>query len=172
MGTVQADDPLLTARLDTVDLPRRAARVVFCRRRLPGLESKLVQSAQRCPLLLIVGSQIEPASLRPLERAGAEIVSLHSDDLTEMVVQGLASMGAKQMTNVMLEGGAELIGSFFAAGQIDECHVYVGPRALGGLAAPGPIGGVGITLIDDAWRGKLQSLERFDDDFRAVYRKL
>ncbi len=74
------------------------------------------------------------------------------------------------MTNVLLEGGSELTGSFFAAGQIDECHLYVGRKAFGGRHALGPVGGAGIDAVGDAWLGKLQSLNQIEDDFLAVYR--
>ena len=71
----------------------------------------------------------------------------------------------------MLEGGGELIGSFFAAEQVDECHVYIGPQAFGGDGAPGPIAGVGIENLSDAWTGNLLSIDQFDHDFRAIYRR-
>ncbi len=75
------------------------------------------------------------------------------------------------MTNLMLEGGGELLASFFAANQIDECHVYIGAKAFGGIQAPGPIGGPGLEKINDAWSFSLVSVDQFDDDLRAVYRK-
>jgi diaminohydroxyphosphoribosylaminopyrimidine deaminase/5-amino-6-(5-phosphoribosylamino)uracil reductase len=172
MGTVTADDPQITARLDESDVLRRATRVVFCRNRLPAVHSQLVQSAGSIPLLLVTGAKIDSGQLTKVRDSGVEIVSLATDDPIEMVQQGLADLGTKGMTNVMLEGGGELLGSFFAAQQIDECHVYIGPKAFGGSGALGPIAGRGIEQIGDAWTGKLLSLDQFDDDFRAIYRKL
>lgn len=170
MGTVVADDPVLTARIDG-DVPRVASRVVFCRHRVPSVDSKLVQSANETPLLLVAGSEIAADLLSPLRDLGAEVIDAATDDPIEIVRAGLAALGAKEMTNVMLEGGGDLIGSFFAADQIDECHVYIGARAFGGHDAIGPIGGSGISRISNAWTGKLCSLDQFDNDLLAVYRR-
>ena len=88
-----------------------------------------------------------------------------------MVNHGLRALVGREHTNVMLEGGSRLLGSFFAAEAIDECHVYIGSKAVGGDAAPGPIGGSGVLAMPAAWSMELLSLDRFDDDIRAVYRK-
>ncbi len=170
MGTVAADDPMLTARVDD-QVSRVASRVVFCRHRVPDIDSKLVKSANETPLLLVAGPQIAADLLSPLQEFGAEIIEAATDDPIEMVRVGLAKMGAKQMTNVMLEGGGELIGSFFATDQIDECHVYIGAKVFGGQDALGPIGGAGISRISNAWTGRLCSLDQFDNDLLAVYRR-
>ena len=72
----------------------------------------------------------------------------------------------------MLEGGGGLIASFFEAGQVDECHVYVGPVVFGGVAAAGPVGGSGVSRLADAERFRLVRTDRFDDDdVRLVYRR-
>jgi diaminohydroxyphosphoribosylaminopyrimidine deaminase/5-amino-6-(5-phosphoribosylamino)uracil reductase len=173
MGTVQADDPMLTARLPEPNaaLPRVATRVVFCRHRVPSIQSRLVRSAREFPLMLLTSEQIDADRTGPIESQGAKIVRLRTNQAAEMVESALDVMGSRGMTNVMLEGGGELLASFFSAGQIDECHVYVGAKAFGGRQAHGPIGGPGIESVADAWRFRLVSVDQFDDDLRAVYRK-
>jgi diaminohydroxyphosphoribosylaminopyrimidine deaminase/5-amino-6-(5-phosphoribosylamino)uracil reductase len=47
------------------------------------------------------------------------------------------------MTNLLVEGGSELLGTFFDAGLIDEAHVFVAPKLLGGAGAKSPLAGVG-----------------------------
>jgi diaminohydroxyphosphoribosylaminopyrimidine deaminase / 5-amino-6-(5-phosphoribosylamino)uracil reductase len=53
------------------------------------------------------------------------------------------------MTNVLVEGGSELLGSFFDAGAVDEVHVFVAPKLIGGHGAASPIGGMGVDKIAD-----------------------
>ena len=89
-----------------------------------------------------------------------------------MVSEMLQHLGKKQVTNLMLEGGAELLASFFSADQIDECQVYLGPKLFGGESAKGPIGGGGIEQIADALQYRLISLDPFGNDFRATYRRV
>ncbi len=172
MGTVTADDPMLTARLETGVAPRIATRVVFCRQHTPKIDSQLVQSAPDVPLLLITGPTIDPQQIAELQSLDAEVVALETDDPIKMITLGLEQLGSRDMTNVMLEGGGALIGSFFDAGQIDECHVYIGGKSFGGHAALGPIGGAGVRQIGDAWQGNLQSVSQFDNDVFAVYRRI
>ena len=175
MGTVVADDPMLTARLTndpTLSSTRAASRFVFCRHRLPSVESQLVRSAFDVPVTLCVGPEVDFARLAQLEQSGVQVILLHSQESSEMVSEMLQHLGQKQMTNLMLEGGAELLASFFAADQIDECHVYLGPKLFGGASAKGPIGGVGIEQIADALQFRLISLDPFGNDFRATYRRV
>ena len=175
MGTVVADDPMLTARLTSDELSssmQAAGRFVFCRHRLPSVESQLVRSASDVPVTLCVGPEVDSARLTQLEQVGVQVISLHSQESSEMVSEMLQHLGQKQMTNLMLEGGAELLASFFAADQIDECHVYLGPKLFGGDSAKGPIGGGGIEQIADALQFRLISLDPFGNDFRATYRRV
>ena len=56
----------------------------------------------------------------------------------------LDELGRRQMTNVLVEGGGQLLGSLLDAGQIDEVHAFIAPKLIGGtarsdrLAAPEP----------------------------------
>jgi len=145
---------------------------VFCRHRVPAENSRLVATARDIPLLLIVGQSVDSRQLSRLESLGVKLINTDTDDPSEMVNKGLDQMGQLGMTNVLLEGGGELLASFFNASQIDECHVYVGPRAVGGSRAPGPIGGDGIGSLDDAPRFRVDSVTRFDDDVKIVYRRV
>jgi diaminohydroxyphosphoribosylaminopyrimidine deaminase/5-amino-6-(5-phosphoribosylamino)uracil reductase len=172
MGTVEADDPMLTARLPDSSRPlREAARVVFCRSRVPSVNSKLVQSASDAPLWLVASQAIDPEQLKPLADLGAKVLATQTDDSVEMVRTALSDLAKQDMTNVMIEGGAELLASFLAADQIDEAHVYMGPKIFGGQNAKGPIGGQGIESITDLSSWELQSVDRFDSDVRVIYRK-
>ncbi len=166
MGTVVADNPTLTARPPG---PRVASRVVMCRHRWPSVESNLVLTADQSPL--ITATADSNRSAEEWERRGIDFIRCRSDDRVEMVSEMLAELGRREMTNVMIEGGGELLASFFDAGQIDECHVYLGAKAFGGQKALGPIGGNGVSAVGDAMRLQLISVDQFDHDVKAVYRK-
>ena len=56
------------------------------------------------------------------------------------------------MSNVIVEGGGTLLGSFLDAGLVDEVHIYIAPRLLGGQAAPGPWNGRGVGRVADSLR--------------------
>ncbi|MFO0807927.1 MAG: bifunctional diaminohydroxyphosphoribosylaminopyrimidine deaminase/5-amino-6-(5-phosphoribosylamino)uracil reductase RibD [Gemmataceae bacterium] len=81
--------------------------------------------------------------LRTRDVAPVEVVSMPVPEL-------LTELGRRRMTNVLVEGGAEVFASFFAARAVDELHVFVAPRVLGGRDALSPVGGVGPAMIRDA----------------------
>ncbi len=62
----------------------------------------------------------------------------------------LDELGRRQMTNVLVEGGSQLLGSLFDAGQIDEVQVFIAPKLIGGATAPAAIAGVGLAAMADA----------------------
>ncbi|TWT83015.1 Riboflavin biosynthesis protein RibD [Planctomycetes bacterium CA13] len=168
MGTVIADDPMLTARPTG---PRTATRVVFCSTRLPSTSSKLVQSAQQGPLLLIVSSTINAERLAPLQRLGANVYRCKSSDLVSIASEGIEHLGSLGMTNVMIEGGGELMGSVVKSGEIDEYHIYVGAKVFGGRTAPGPIGGKGFETLAEAVQLRLVGSQQIGNDIKLIYRK-
>jgi diaminohydroxyphosphoribosylaminopyrimidine deaminase/5-amino-6-(5-phosphoribosylamino)uracil reductase len=51
------------------------------------------------------------------------------------------------MTNILVEGGGELLGSLFDARQIDEIHVFIAPKLFGGQKARVPIAGAGVEQV-------------------------
>jgi diaminohydroxyphosphoribosylaminopyrimidine deaminase/5-amino-6-(5-phosphoribosylamino)uracil reductase len=64
----------------------------------------------------------------------------------------LQELGRRRMTNILVEGGSEVFGSFRDANAIDEVHVFVAPSLAGGSAARSPMAGTGIEKIAEALR--------------------
>jgi len=54
------------------------------------------------------------------------------------------------MTNVLVEGGSQLLGAFRDGDHVDEVHVFIAPKLVGGDQAPGPLGGTGSEKMSDA----------------------
>jgi diaminohydroxyphosphoribosylaminopyrimidine deaminase/5-amino-6-(5-phosphoribosylamino)uracil reductase len=64
--------------------------------------------------------------------------------------QLLAELGRRRLTNVLVEAGGRLLGSMFDLGQIDEAHVFIAPKLIGGSSATTPLAGVGLERLSDA----------------------
>lgn len=141
-GTVRADDPLLTARPSG---PRTAVRVILnARGDSITQHSRLWQSVAEAPILVCVSDAADAATLTALQRRGIEVIRLATDAAGRLCVADvLTELGRRRCTHVLLEAGAAVTGAFFDAGLIDELHVFIGPKLIGGAGAISAIGGTG-----------------------------
>jgi diaminohydroxyphosphoribosylaminopyrimidine deaminase / 5-amino-6-(5-phosphoribosylamino)uracil reductase len=162
IGTALADDPLLTARVEAV--ARQPIRVVFdSEARLP-LDSKLVQSIDQAPLIVVCGRAAPRRSTEGLEAAGAEAIVVSGENEGARVAAALDELGARGIQSVLLEGGPHLTGAFLDAGEIDVVHAFVAPILAGGRNAKPPVEGQGIERIATARRALSTEIERLGDD--------
>jgi len=159
--TAEADDPLLTARPSG---PRTATRIVLDSRAVLDRASRLVQTAHEVPVLIAVGPEAPLDRCRALEQAGCEVFRCSGQTRQERLLQLLDELGRRRMTNLLVEGGAQLLGQLFDAGQIDELHVFVAPKLFGGGEAPGPIGGFGFDSPDSGVRLEKMHIEQVGPD--------
>jgi diaminohydroxyphosphoribosylaminopyrimidine deaminase / 5-amino-6-(5-phosphoribosylamino)uracil reductase len=161
IGSALADDPLLTAR--DVDAPRQPARVVFdSDARLP-LDSALVRSVDQARLLVVVGPAAPAERTAALEGAGAELIVAAGEGAAQ-VVAALAELGRREITSLLLEGGATLAGSFLDAGEVDEMRLFIAPIVIGARGARGVIEGQGAARIEDAQHALATEWQRSGDD--------
>lgn len=163
IGTVLADDPLLTAR----DLPtspvRQPARVVFdSRARLP-LDSSLVRSTGEAPLIVVATPGAAPPRVAALRAEGAEVIVCEGTPV-ERVAAALAQLGRREINSLLLEGGAGLAGSFLDCGEVDELRLFVAPVVLGGADAQPLAAGEGSPTIGEAQRALAFEWERSGED--------
>lgn len=144
-NTAVADDPLLTARPPG---PRQAVRVVLDSiARLPP-ESRLVATAREVPTLVMAGPDARDDTLSRLRENGCEVHVCDSGDRSARLHLALCELGRRKLTNVLVEGGPELLGALFDAGRIDEAWVFVAPKVIGGADAFSAVGGRGAATPD------------------------
>ena len=147
IGTVLADDPLLTARPPG---PRVATRVVLDSRGRFPVGSRLAQTAASAPVLLVTASPIEVTRARQVQDRGCELLTLSAEAGRPPVSALLQELGRRRMTNILVEGGSQVLGSFLDAGAIDEVHVFIAPRLVGGSEAKTAIGGRGVERLAES----------------------
>jgi diaminohydroxyphosphoribosylaminopyrimidine deaminase/5-amino-6-(5-phosphoribosylamino)uracil reductase len=122
IGTVLADDPLLTARIEGA---RQPLRVVFdSKARLP-LDSQLLQTLDQSPVLIVTAPDAPSDRVAALQDAGAETL------VTNDIESALRELGRRNITSLFLEGGRTLASSFLSASQIDESRTFIAPMLIG-----------------------------------------
>jgi diaminohydroxyphosphoribosylaminopyrimidine deaminase/5-amino-6-(5-phosphoribosylamino)uracil reductase len=147
IGTALADDPQLTARPPG---PRTATRIVLDRHaRLPE-DSTLVRTAREVPTLIAVGRDADPARVANLEGRGCEVLPLATENEQVDLQALLTELGRRRFTNLLVEGGGAVLGSFRDHAAFDEVHVFLAPRLAGGKNAPTPMAGQGVERISQA----------------------
>ena len=159
IGTVLADDPLLTPRPPG---PRQPLRVVLDRSARLPLESGLVRSAAEVPLLVATGSEVPLERVRRLEAAGCEVWSSSDQDPGGRFLELLAELGRRRFSNLLVEGGPTVLGSLLDCDAIDEVWAFVAPKVIGGAAALGPVAGQDVAIfsaVDPSWRGPRYSVQ-------------
>lgn len=140
IGTVLADDPQLTARVDGLEA-RQPLRVV--------LDSRL----RTPPNAKVVGSNTLIATTRAGKVGHAETLVLPGTDDGRVALGPLLDeLGRRGILSLLVEGGADVHASFFAEGLVDKVQAYIAPIVVGGRDAPGPIGGNGAPRLRDAIR--------------------
>ncbi|MEZ6060163.1 MAG: bifunctional diaminohydroxyphosphoribosylaminopyrimidine deaminase/5-amino-6-(5-phosphoribosylamino)uracil reductase RibD [Planctomycetaceae bacterium] len=147
-GTVRRDDPALTARPAG---PRTALRVVLDSRGTSvSADSRLVKTIADAAVLVVVTSLAESQQVQRLKELGCEVFTAPPDAVGRPDVSAvLTELAKRHFTNVMIEAGPEVLGSFFDAQLIDEVHVFVAPKLIGGSSARPPIGGSGLLRIPE-----------------------
>jgi diaminohydroxyphosphoribosylaminopyrimidine deaminase/5-amino-6-(5-phosphoribosylamino)uracil reductase len=155
IGTVLADDPRLTARPPG---PRTATRVVLDREGRQPAGSVLASTAREVPVLLATTERIPPGKRVELEGLGCEVLVLPGVEAL------LDELGRRRFTNVLVEGGSEVLGSFVDAREADEVHVFIAPKLAGGARARTPVGGHGVERIAEALELREREVEVLNGD--------
>ena len=114
--------------------------------------SQLAQTAREVPVIVAASEQAPAARRERLAAAGCEVLVCPGSSHAERLQWLLDELGRRRMTNVLVEGGSQLLGSLFDAGQIDEVHVFIAPKLIGGRKLLSPIGGQGIVAMSQAAR--------------------
>jgi len=160
-GTARADDPLLTARPAG---RRTATRFVLDTNASLALDSQLVKTAGQIPVSVVVGSEAPAERAQALADAGCEVLSIAAESRGAQVEELLHELGRRRMTNVLVEGGGTLLGSLHDQRLIDEVHVFIAPKLVGGSQAASPVAGSGIAMMKDALHLDDITVDRLEDD--------
>jgi len=156
VGTILADDPLLT---DRSQLPRRRPllRIVLDSTLRTPLDSQLVKTAQHD--VLIFFSHARETAQQALEARGVRLQQIGHDSPRVALRDVLLRLGEMQITNLLLEGGAEVHSTALNEDLVDKLMLFYAPRFLGQAAVP-MLGSIAAVAPIQSY-----SLKKFGPDF-------
>ena len=140
-NTVRRDDPLLLSGLSRGKQPVRV--IVGGRSALPS-GAKIFSDSHKAPVIVV----------RPAGRLEKKV------DLNKL----LMALAKRGITNILVEGGGELIAGLVKEGLVDRFLVFIAPKIIGGRNAKTAVEGSGIEKIKDALKLKNMSVKRFKED--------
>ena len=184
IGTVLADDPLLTCRMPGGRNPVRI--ILDSDLRIP-MESRLVQTAKETPLIVIRRKKEQPASQKTgavpvdperaemlaerqalLEEAGVTVLAVGEDAYGLRIPEVLQELGKRKIDGILVEGGSHVNASFVRAGAVQHIYAYVGAKIFGGSQYP-PVRDAGIRQVEDALELTNPKVRIFGSDVLLEY---
>lgn len=134
IGTIRADDPLLT---DRSGLPRRRPllRVVLDGRLTLSPHSRIVHTADD-DLLVFTGPKPNRRRMRELESRGVQLATVQARMGRLNLDTILAELGRREILSVLLEAGPTLNGSALAAGIVHKLFLFYAPKISGEARVP------------------------------------
>jgi diaminohydroxyphosphoribosylaminopyrimidine deaminase/5-amino-6-(5-phosphoribosylamino)uracil reductase len=162
IGTVLADDPLLTPRRSR-KISRPPLRVVVDPQLKIPLSARLFSDPG--PVLLAAAEGAPNKKATDLQRIGADIVFFPEQGGRFELKALLAYLGLKEVTALLVEGGSEIFSSFLNEGLADRLWLFYAPLLIGGRSAKGMIGGSGAATVAEALRCERLKWQSLGGDF-------
>lgn len=164
VNTVLTDNPHLTIRFSGKGgtTRKQPLRVIVDGKGRTPLTAQVFNEPGRTVLAL--GRPAKPEEKTAFAHVGAEIVELPSTEGLVDLAALLKSLGQREITSVLVEGGGRLFGSLFDSGLVDKVIAFIAPIIIGGEGAITAVSGSGVDTMADALRLERVKVDRFGDD--------
>ena len=161
VGTILADDPMLTCRMKGGKNPIR----IVCDTHLrTPLRAKIILTAKEVPTILATCCADESRCV-PYIQAGCRILCLNEKDGHVDLPQLMERLGAEQVDSILLEGGGTLNWAALESGIVRQVQAYIAPKLFGGKTAKTPVEGAGVPDPGLAFQLKNSRILRLGEDF-------
>jgi diaminohydroxyphosphoribosylaminopyrimidine deaminase/5-amino-6-(5-phosphoribosylamino)uracil reductase len=139
IGTILADNPSLTVRRVRGRSPVRL--VLDGKLRIP-LGAEVLKGQNVSPTMVITTPRAGKKKLSSLKDKGIEVLTIRENETGEVDLKGLLFyLGRRNISSILVEGGSEVITSFFREGLVDRVVAIIAPKVMGrGVEAVGDLG--------------------------------
>ncbi|MGB9892853.1 MAG: bifunctional diaminohydroxyphosphoribosylaminopyrimidine deaminase/5-amino-6-(5-phosphoribosylamino)uracil reductase RibD [Candidatus Saccharicenans sp.] len=153
INTIIKDDPLLNVRLEGQRKKRWHRIVLDSKLRFP-LKARMLETPEEGQILIFTGERIPEAKARQLQEKGAKIIKVPVADGQVDLKAVLKELGRREITSVLVEGGAKILTSFIQQKLADKVYLILSPKFIGGQKALTPFEGQGVEKVAEALRLK------------------
>lgn len=161
VGTVLADDPLLTCRLPGCRTPVR----IICDTQLrTPLTAQVVTTARQAPTLLATCCN-DADKRAAYEAAGCQVLTGPERSGHVGLNWLMDELGRREIDSILLEGGGTLNWAALEQGIVQKVLAYIAPKLSGGREAKTPVEGAGVALMSQAIGLTHSSVTRLGEDF-------
>lgn len=164
VGTVLADDPRLTVRLETLDLAAQVETPVGQPLRVV-VDSRL-RIHEHLRLFAEPGAVLIATAAEPSAIAAADVLAFPGEDRRVDLRALLCYLRERQCHEVLVEAGAKLAGAFLAEGLVDELLIYLAPKLLG--SEGWPLARLPLAQLADAIELDIVDLRAVGTDWRIT----
>ena len=161
VGTVLADDPMLTCRLEN---SRNPVRIICDSHLRTPLTSKIVRTAVTIPTI-IASSSKDQQKIKNYEELGCQVLYVPEKNGHIDLNRLMELLGAAKIDSILLEGGGSLNWSALECGIVQKVQTYIAPKLFGGEEAKTPVEGKGFPDPASAVLLKNSEIIRLGDDF-------
>ena len=160
IGNVMTDDPELTTRLVRGRNPLRV--ILDSKLRIPPA-AKVLADQEAAQTLVVTIPAADKDKLSALRKSGIEVLTTPPDESGRVDIRRLLkTLGERQISSLLVEGGGDIITSFLRLGVVDRLVVFIAPKILGkGIDS---VKELDITDISLAIRLHVERVYRSGDD--------
>lgn len=148
-NTVRLDDPLLTTRLEGVEISN-PLRVILSKYGDLPIHSKVLEVDEKTKTLIVASKSIPKEKEELLLKKGVQLLKLEEKhgriDFKDIV----KTLGDMKIDSLYIEGGSAVLASAFESGIVNKVYAAIAPKIIGGKESITPVGGVGIERMRDA----------------------
>ena len=163
VGTVIADNPRLTTRLPGKRGKNPLRVILDTHLRIP-LDSLVAIETDEAATIIATGPGPHEKRKALLEEQKVEILSLPLKGGRVSLPALVDHLGNRDITSLLVEGGAEAHGGFFRENLVDKVYLFFAPKIIGGHSAVPMVGGIGAAKVAEASSLKHLRLRRLNDD--------
>ncbi|WP_110928621.1 bifunctional diaminohydroxyphosphoribosylaminopyrimidine deaminase/5-amino-6-(5-phosphoribosylamino)uracil reductase RibD [Bacillus massiliglaciei] len=162
IGTVLADNPSLTTRLPEGN-GKHPIRVIMDRRLRMPLHAA-VMDASDAKTWIVTGENADPEKAELLRQKGAVLIHVPEKEGVLDLHAAMEKLYANGITDILVEGGAEINASFLREGLINKFLIYIAPKILGGRNSLSPFAGADVNSMESAADLHIEKVEMVGKD--------